>query len=307
MSASSPKYSICVSNLNTEPTVRRAMQSIIDACSGLDVEYVVVDQNSKDGSFEILQEFAESTPNFTLIQDPRIGRGIGRQIAAAQARGEYQIHHLDMDEFYHPILDRILDYYHNTLEKELGDCALVAALMIAKSEHIHAAGSFPDTVNNEEAMMNARLSARIPLIYMPIRFSEHHQHPRRGKPLGQFKEGFHHAREPLRIGALTRRQVFHYLTRNTWNLKSKMLATVPAVCGMVGMYFKPRYKWPLRKDENNETPFDYLVRRLGRLDEFVEHCGREYFTIYESELERAKDYPPLVGTRLYDGMVAKSS
>ena len=52
-----PKYSVCITNYNSIDTIRESMKSIFNQLNE-SFEIVVCDNCSKDGSKEILQEYA---------------------------------------------------------------------------------------------------------------------------------------------------------------------------------------------------------------------------------------------------------
>jgi glycosyltransferase involved in cell wall biosynthesis len=111
-----PRYSICITHYNNAPTVRRALGSILDQIDD-DFEVIVVDNESTDGSFEILKEFADSG-KIELIR-ARSSRGKGREIAFEKSNGEYVIANLDMDDVFKPRLRELLTRYHEAADGKL--------------------------------------------------------------------------------------------------------------------------------------------------------------------------------------------
>ena len=65
---------------------------------GIDFEYIVVDNFSTDGGWEILTKWAENKNNFTCIQK-KCTRGRGRQTAVLRSKGEFIVV-VDTDTLY---------------------------------------------------------------------------------------------------------------------------------------------------------------------------------------------------------------
>lgn len=283
------RYSVCITNLNSASTLRECLDSVLPQFSGLDAEFVVVDQNSTDGSTKILEEYAAKTKDFRLIKDKRRGRGIGRTLAARAARGEYQIHHLDTDEIFRPVIRKVIDCYH-AKERDVGPYTLLATLLITRSGLIEKAGYFPDVVSHEDALMNARLAALAPLIYLPVMYMEHRQDESRRKDAWKvFTETYEYSSDVLRLRALSLWRTYKYILRGKRPGIWRALATVPFVAAVATLPFKERYDFP-SAHQNVETPYDYLLPRMGDLDEFFKLCGREHFEVVESIVDRARRY-----------------
>jgi len=60
------KISLITACYNSEATIRTAIDSVLSQ-KGVDVEYIVVDGGSKDGTVEIIKEYAEKTLNSQLL------------------------------------------------------------------------------------------------------------------------------------------------------------------------------------------------------------------------------------------------
>ena len=79
--------SICIVSWNTKDLLRKCIQSIIDKTFKLEYEIVVVDNDSKDGSFDMVKELY---PYYRIIQSGRnVGFAKANNIAAAHASGKY--------------------------------------------------------------------------------------------------------------------------------------------------------------------------------------------------------------------------
>ena len=60
------KISLITACFNSEATIRTAIDSVLSQ-KGVDVEYIVVDGGSSDGTVEIIKEYAEKTLNSQLL------------------------------------------------------------------------------------------------------------------------------------------------------------------------------------------------------------------------------------------------
>ena len=83
-----PKVSVIVPAYNVEPYVRKAMTSL--QCQTLkDMEFICINDGSKDGTLAILQEFAASDPRFIIVDKENGGYGVAMNIGMSKATGEY--------------------------------------------------------------------------------------------------------------------------------------------------------------------------------------------------------------------------
>ena len=89
---------------NEEEYVALSLERALEAPvpEGLSREILAVDDGSRDGSFEVLQELARQHPEIRVLRHPRNrGKGAALRTAIEQARGEYLIIH-DADLEYDP-------------------------------------------------------------------------------------------------------------------------------------------------------------------------------------------------------------
>src|SRR2546427_216860 len=105
------KISICTTNYNCAHALERHLNSVFDSFAGLDFEYIVVDNMSKDGSLEILQRRAEREANMKIVLQ-RSTMGEGRQIAFRHSTGSHVVV-LDTDVVYNELLRRLVDVYRD--------------------------------------------------------------------------------------------------------------------------------------------------------------------------------------------------
>lgn len=82
-----PDISVIVLNWNTRQLLRKCIASVYGTVSPIDIEVIVVDNNSSDGSADMV---AESFPDATLIRNSKnIGFSAGNNLAIRQASGRY--------------------------------------------------------------------------------------------------------------------------------------------------------------------------------------------------------------------------
>lgn len=97
---SSPKVSVIVPVHNTEKYLEQCLSSILGQTLE-DIEVICVDDNSTDGSAEILERFSKEDRRLRVLQSPSLGAGGARNIGLASAQGEY-LSFLDADDFFEP-------------------------------------------------------------------------------------------------------------------------------------------------------------------------------------------------------------
>ncbi|TLZ63842.1 MAG: glycosyltransferase family 2 protein [Methanobacteriota archaeon] len=101
--------SICTTNYNCAHALERHLQSVFSQLSGLEFEYIVVDNHSRDGSWEILRKWASRQPAMRVLSR-RSTMGEGRQIAFSHSTGGH-VMVLDTDVVYGPLFRRFVDAY----------------------------------------------------------------------------------------------------------------------------------------------------------------------------------------------------
>lgn len=83
-------------------------------------EVIIVDDGSKDGSHEFIQNFTKEHPHFSLIENPHFGKAGAVTTGMLKAKGEYVLFS-DMDQAT-PIeeLDKLLPYIQNDYDIIIG-------------------------------------------------------------------------------------------------------------------------------------------------------------------------------------------
>lgn len=92
-----PRYSFCMLCYNDAVTVEASIGSLLELRRKFEMEVVVVDNKSKDGSWEALQRFSGDG---VRIISRRCSRGVGRQLAFANSTGTYVVAQVDCDDVF---------------------------------------------------------------------------------------------------------------------------------------------------------------------------------------------------------------
>jgi len=140
-----PRYSICITHYNNLRTVERSLTSVIDQLDER-FEVVVVDQRSTDGSLQILERLAREG-RIQLYHQAMHNRGLGRQEAFRESRGEYVIAQVDMDDIYLPVIGELVATYERGLSgmvlRVVNDQRR-GAVTIAPRPFLEGIGGWPD-------------------------------------------------------------------------------------------------------------------------------------------------------------------
>lgn len=101
-----PLVSLIVPVYNVETFLRKSLESVADQ-SLKNIEVILVNDGSTDGSGAILREFSERYRNFFLIEQENAGLSAARNTGLRAARGQY-VAFLDSDDYLHPDYLKIL-------------------------------------------------------------------------------------------------------------------------------------------------------------------------------------------------------
>jgi glycosyltransferase involved in cell wall biosynthesis len=162
-----PLYSICVTNFNTEDSVRQSLESILSQVDER-FEIVVVDNCSNDASLDILKGYDGKLIKLIIKS---CSRGVGRQIAFENSSGKYIIGQMDMDDVFKPYLNKLLQIYHANFEGQM----LVTSdvIMIAPRELVHRIGGYKDLNYLEDHELYSR-AAQISLFrFLNFKIKDH--------------------------------------------------------------------------------------------------------------------------------------
>lgn len=93
-------FSVIIPLYNKEPYVEKAIQSVL-AQTFLDYELIMMDDGSRDGSFEVAKSTIENHSNCHLYRQQNAGVSVARNTGAALSQGAY-LCFLDADDWWEP-------------------------------------------------------------------------------------------------------------------------------------------------------------------------------------------------------------
>ena len=94
-----PLLSVLVAALNEEATLDRLLEQVMS--TGIDLEVILVDDGSTDGTWKLMQQWAEDPRIRAFQHDVRQGKGAAFRTALANAQGQYVLAQ-DADLEYEP-------------------------------------------------------------------------------------------------------------------------------------------------------------------------------------------------------------
>lgn len=98
------KVSVIVPVYNVKNFVGNCIRSLLSQTMREGVEYIIVDDASVDGSFEIVTDLVKGNPDFRVVRHERnLGLPSARNTGLSVATGEYVIH-CDGDDFMEPVM-----------------------------------------------------------------------------------------------------------------------------------------------------------------------------------------------------------
>lgn len=141
------KISVIIPNYNKKDYLRPCLDSIFSQ-SLSDIEVIVVDDASTDGSWDILCDYADFHPNMRLYRmDNNCRQGICRNIGMEKARGDYIVF-VDSDDLLAP---DFLKYGYQEVIKNNADIGVFSAITKSCDGTYGDMGRFEDaTIFNDE-------------------------------------------------------------------------------------------------------------------------------------------------------------
>lgn len=125
-----PKVSVIVPVYNVEQYLERCLESIVNQTLE-DIEIILVNDGSKDGSIKICEKYAQNDSRIKIVTRKNGGLAAARNTGLKHATGEY-IGFIDSDDW----ID--LDYYeklYNTAKKHDSDIAYTDFIRKGKNKH----------------------------------------------------------------------------------------------------------------------------------------------------------------------------
>ena len=100
---------------NDGGTVQASIDSVLQLSKYRDIEVVVTDNLSKDGSQDILRRFVDK--GLIKVVEERCSRGKGRELGFQASTGDYILSHMDCDDTFDAEgLDALIELYHSKCE-----------------------------------------------------------------------------------------------------------------------------------------------------------------------------------------------
>lgn len=124
------KTSVIIPVYNTEKYIEECLNSVLRQTQK-EVEIIVVDDGSVDGSIAIAEEIAKENDNIIIIHQKNCGLGAARNAGMKKARGKY-IYFLDSDDF---IDERLLEKCFSCAEENRLEGVLFDASIVWENEH----------------------------------------------------------------------------------------------------------------------------------------------------------------------------
>lgn len=112
-----PKLSIIMPSYNVAPYIRECMDSVL-AQTLTDIEVIVVDAASTDGTREILEEYARRDGRVVILEDDKKSTGYANNKALDYATGEY-IGIVETDDYIAPEMYEKLYFYAQKYKAEV--------------------------------------------------------------------------------------------------------------------------------------------------------------------------------------------
>lgn len=145
-------YSIVGTSYNTVQTVRSCLSSIVNNLETKEIELIVCDSLSTDGTPDAIREFQPFFKRLKVISQ-RCSRGKGRQVAFDHSSGSYVIQ-FDLDAMYNEGLVRLFEWH----KKVKPDYAIIAGNSIYPRALIERVGGWRDLNWSEDLDIWIRLT-----------------------------------------------------------------------------------------------------------------------------------------------------
>ena len=122
--------SVIIPVYNTESYLRECLETV--RCQTYsNLEILIVDDGSTDGSAQICREYCNQDPRFHLIQKKNQGLGEARNTGLDHAKGEYYCF-VDSDDYLHP---RYVEMLFHNLQEYNADISLCGWLPVYEGGH----------------------------------------------------------------------------------------------------------------------------------------------------------------------------
>lgn len=127
-----PKVSVIVPVYNCKQEIRDCLDSLIEQTEK-DLEIIIIDDKSTDGSLEIIKEYQQKHPNIQLYQNEQnLGQGPTRNKGIQLATGDY-ITFLDSDDYINPGMYEEL--YQTALTSNMPELITTGLIFVVGDEY----------------------------------------------------------------------------------------------------------------------------------------------------------------------------
>lgn len=167
--------SIIVPVYNVEPYLRKCLDSIINQ-TYKDLEMLIIDDGSTDGSGRICDEYAEKDSRITVFHTENRGLSCARNLGLDEAKGEW-IGFVDSDDWIEPDMYEVLIRRAEETGADVVECGVFKEYSDKTAEH-HRPDSVMHKTEAIHALVNRELSNSVwnklwdKACYSSIRFPE---------------------------------------------------------------------------------------------------------------------------------------
>lgn len=95
------KLSVVTPSFNQASFIERTIASVVSQTGDFDLEYIIIDGGSTDGSIEIIKHYAEKDPRIQWVSEPDSGQSNAINKGLSQATGDI-VSFLNSDDVYYP-------------------------------------------------------------------------------------------------------------------------------------------------------------------------------------------------------------
>jgi glycosyltransferase involved in cell wall biosynthesis len=256
---------------------------------------VIVDSNSTDGSFDVIEKYYVSE-SVVMDFESGLSRGEGRQSAFELGSDEIVAAHIDLDVTYRSCLSAVAEFYRDLRTDRDPGLLLFHGGLIADRSVVAAAGGWRDLQVHEDKDLWVRVAEQSPVYYLPVSIVDDHDNYEWQSARYRLRRLYSNYRDALRLGVsrsdLERSIDSHLSLAERWRDRRLLsLAARNVRGGEFGTL--ERYRFDPEAHLLRELPFASLVDSgalpLSRLDvtkELAEYrSGRAYpgMTSYASD------------------------
>jgi glycosyltransferase involved in cell wall biosynthesis len=171
-----PVYSVCMLCSNDSRNLRESIDSLANLSKFVDFEIIVADNESRDGSKEILRGLSKDGVIREVIEQ-KCTRGKGRQLALQEAHGDYVLCHLDCDDIFSASgINSLIQLYHEKYEGMMMMTRRTEGgysnITLAPRQLIIELGGWRDINWNEDWDLWARAAADRRYVNIPYPYSD---------------------------------------------------------------------------------------------------------------------------------------